>query len=61
MDIPKADNFRDIEEIKDVRGVEEVNILLNRGWVLLLPYTRNCGEGLNGDNFPCYLMGRPKS
>jgi len=61
MEILPAGDYRDIEEIKDVRGVDSVNALLNSGWVLLLPFTKNSGEGLNGDNFPCYLMGKPKA
>ena len=61
MDMPKADTYRDIEEVKDVIGADKVNSLLNDGWVLLMPYTRNVGEGMNGDNFPNYIMGRPKA
>ena len=56
----EQDSFRDIGEVKELHGQADVNKLLKEGWVLLAVYTRNVGEGMQGDSFPNYVVGKKR-
>lgn len=56
----EATNYQDFDEIKEVNGESTVNKYLEEGWKLLFIYSQNRGEGLQGDNFVRYVLGRKK-